>query len=100
MPKNFSKHFFNGTTKESTNSNNFTSGVNLYKNDTNKKNSKEENKDRNAFINVFRKYEYKNIILNKSLFFDKIKIKSKVKEVNKNIKNNNNNYLNQSSIYS
>ena len=98
--KNFSKLFFKDTTKESTNSNNFTSRRNINQNDNIKKNSKEEVKDRDVFIKFFRKYAYKNRILNTSLFFNKIKIKRNKKEVNKNNQNNNNNYLNQSSINS
>ena len=98
--KNFSKLFFKDTTKESSNSINFTSRINLHQNNTKKKYLKEEIKDKDVFIKFFRKYAYKNRILDTSLFFNKIRIKRKIKEVNKNNKNNNNNYLNQSSINS
>ena len=98
--KNFSKLFFKDTTKETSNSNNFTSRRNIYQNDNNKKNAKEEAKDRDVFIKFFRKYAYKNRIFSTSLFFNKIKIKRNKKEVNKSNQNNNNNYLNQSSINS
>ena len=100
--KNFSKFLFKDTTKETTTINNYTTRMNFLQNDTNKKNEKEEIKDKDVFIQFFKKYAVKNRILNTSLFFNKIRIKKKRKEQNKNKnnKNHNNNSLNQSSFKS
>ena len=93
--KSFSQMFNKDATKETSNINNISSKINLFKNDTNKKNEKEKVNTRDVFIKYFKKYVINNRILNTSLIFNKIKIKGKEEN-----KNNHNILLNQSSLNS
>ena len=93
--KSFSQMFNKDATKETSNTNNISSKINLFKNDTNKKNEKEKVNTRDVFIKYFKKYAINNRILNTSLIFNKIKIKGKEEN-----KNNHNILLNQSSLNS
>ena len=93
--KSFSQMFNKDATKETSNINNISSKINLFKNDTNKKNEKEKVNTRDVFIKYFKKYAINNRILNTSLIFNKIKIKGKEEN-----KNNHNILLNQSSLNS